>query len=185
MTHRAGAHDARADQERRPLCTQGPSSHWVCSPALRCPPCRLRSHHVLGLVKSLSRIRLCNPMDCSLPSSSIHGILQARVLEWVATFPSPGDIPEPGIKPRSLTLQADALPSEPPACVQFHLRLCPGHLPISGLEGYPSCPLRHLHPLCSGPAPPGRGTHSPVVLPKRCRLGAFPRRAGRWCPCSL
>ena len=27
---------------------------------------------------------LCNPMDCSLPGSSVHGILQARILEWVA-----------------------------------------------------------------------------------------------------
>ena len=27
---------------------------------------------------------LCNPVDCSLPGSSIHGILQARILEWVA-----------------------------------------------------------------------------------------------------
>ena len=27
---------------------------------------------------------LCNPMDCSLPGSSLHGILQARILEWVA-----------------------------------------------------------------------------------------------------
>ena len=27
---------------------------------------------------------LCNPMDCSLPGSSIHGIFQARILEWVA-----------------------------------------------------------------------------------------------------
>ena len=27
---------------------------------------------------------LCNPMDCSLPASSIHGILKARILEWVA-----------------------------------------------------------------------------------------------------
>ena len=27
---------------------------------------------------------LCNPMDCSLPGSSAHGIFQARVLEWVA-----------------------------------------------------------------------------------------------------
>ena len=27
---------------------------------------------------------LCDPMDCSLPDSSIHGILQARILEWVA-----------------------------------------------------------------------------------------------------
>ena len=29
-------------------------------------------------------LTLCDPMDCSLPSSSVHGILQARVLEWVA-----------------------------------------------------------------------------------------------------
>ena len=35
-------------------------------------------------VKSLNRVRLSNPMDCSLPGSSIHGIFQARVLEWGA-----------------------------------------------------------------------------------------------------
>ena len=35
-------------------------------------------------VKSLSRVQLCDPMDCSLPGSSIHGISQARTLEWVA-----------------------------------------------------------------------------------------------------
>ena len=35
-------------------------------------------------VNSLSCVWLCNPMDCSLPGSSIHGISQARVLEWVA-----------------------------------------------------------------------------------------------------
>ena len=35
-------------------------------------------------VKSLSHVRLCDPTDCSLPGSSIHGIFQARVLEWVA-----------------------------------------------------------------------------------------------------
>ena len=117
---------------------------------------------------------LCNPMDCSLPGSSLHGIFQARILEWGAIsfsrgssqhrnrtrvsrtvllllllshfshvrlcatpqtpahqappslgfskqehwsgvpFPSPGDLPNPGIEPRSPTLQADALPSEPP-----------------------------------------------------------------------
>ena len=35
--------------------------------------------------KSLqSCLTLCDPMDCSLPGSSIHGIFQARVLEWVA-----------------------------------------------------------------------------------------------------
>ena len=35
-------------------------------------------------VKSLSSVWLCNPMNCSLPGSSVHGILQARILEWVA-----------------------------------------------------------------------------------------------------
>ena len=52
-------------------------------------------------------------MDCSLPGSSFHGILQARVLEWVA-IPSPGDLPNPGIEPGSPAFQADALTSEPP-----------------------------------------------------------------------
>jgi len=32
----------------------------------------------------LSRVQLCNPMDCSPPGSSVHGILLARILEWVA-----------------------------------------------------------------------------------------------------
>ena len=52
-------------------------------------------------------------MDCSLSGSSVPGILQAKVLEWVA-FLSPGDLPNPGIEPGSPTLQAYALPSEPP-----------------------------------------------------------------------
>ena len=43
---------------------------------------------------------------------TVHGILQARILEWVA-FPSPGDLPNPGIKPRSLALQVDSLLAEP------------------------------------------------------------------------
>ena len=46
---------------------------------------------------------LCNPLNCSPRSSSLHGILQARLLE---PFPSPGDLPDPGIKLRSPTLQA-------------------------------------------------------------------------------
>ena len=57
-------------------------------------------------------LTLCDPMDYSLPSSSVHGILQARILGELP-FPSPGDLPNPGIKLRSPTLQADALPSEP------------------------------------------------------------------------
>ena len=87
-------------------------------------------------------------MDCSLPASSVHGIFQARILEWVAIsfsrrssrprdqthisciagrffavlatresqeywsglpFPSPEDLPDPGIKPSSPVLQSDSL----------------------------------------------------------------------------
>ena len=45
-------------------------------------------------------------MDCSPPGSSVHGILQARILD-VLPFPSPGDLPYPGIEPGSPALQAD------------------------------------------------------------------------------
>ena len=41
-------------------------------------------------MKSLSCVRLCDPVDCSLPGSSIHGIFQARILEWVAILFSRG-----------------------------------------------------------------------------------------------
>ena len=41
-------------------------------------------------------------MDCSLPASSVHGILQANILQWVA-IPSPGDFPNSGIELMSLT----------------------------------------------------------------------------------
>ena len=40
-------------------------------------------------------------MDCSPPGSSVYGLLQARILEWVA-MPLPGDLPNPGVEPTSL-----------------------------------------------------------------------------------
>ena len=48
----------------------------------------------------------------SPPGSSSMGILQTRILEWEG-IPSPGDLPNPGIEPRSPTLQEDSLPAEP------------------------------------------------------------------------
>ena len=39
---------------------------------------------------------LCNPMDCSLPGSYVHGILQARILQWAATPSSKGIFPTQG-----------------------------------------------------------------------------------------
>ena len=50
-------------------------------------------------------------MDCSPPGSCVHGILQARILEWVIHFPR-GSF-NTGIEPRSPALQADSFPSEP------------------------------------------------------------------------
>ena len=37
-----------------------------------------------GVCCAKSCLTLCNPMDCNLPGSSVHGIFQARILEWVA-----------------------------------------------------------------------------------------------------
>ena len=56
---------------------------------------------------------LCDLMDCSPPGTSAHGILQARILEWVA-MPSSRGFSQPGIEPKSLALWEDSLPSEPP-----------------------------------------------------------------------
>ena len=58
-------------------------------------------------VKVESCPTLCDPMDCSLSGSSIHGIFQSRVLEWIAISFS-RDLPDPGIEPGSPALQADA-----------------------------------------------------------------------------
>ena len=60
-----------------------------------------------------SCLTLGNLMDCSPPGSSVCGLLQARTLQWVA-FPTPRDLPYPGIEPGPCALQADSLPSEPP-----------------------------------------------------------------------
>ena len=51
---------------------------------------------------------LCNPTDCSSPGSSVHGILQARIVKWVPC-PSPGDLSNPGIEPGPPAVQADSL----------------------------------------------------------------------------
>ena len=94
------------------------SSRWFF-PFISLPPNELG---ILGLLAPAAAQKmkvaqscstLCNPMDCSPPGSSVHRILQAKILEWIA-IPSPGDLPDPEIQHRSPALQADSLPSEPP-----------------------------------------------------------------------
>ena len=67
---------------------------------------KLKHYHHCVLVAQLCPT-LCNPMDCTLPGSSVHGILQERYWSGLS-FPSPVDLPDPRIKPRS-ALQASSL----------------------------------------------------------------------------
>ena len=80
----------------------GPQSSWCRYPGVPCdepgmsgselcrgsrPICQLESCFLsaAAAAKSLQlRLTLCDPMDSSPPGSSLHGILQARILEWVA-----------------------------------------------------------------------------------------------------
>ena len=55
-------------------------------------------------------LTLCDSRDCSLPGSTVHGILQAGILQWIA-IPSSRGSSDPGIEPGSVALQADSLPS--------------------------------------------------------------------------
>ena len=79
-----------------------------------CPPRLVFSPHnpslgVAGVLQSLSQAQLfCNPMDCGPPGSPVHGILQARILEWVAMSFSRGSL-QPGTEPKPPALQADSL----------------------------------------------------------------------------
>ena len=64
-----------------------------------------------------SCLTLCDPMDCSLPGSSVYGILQTTKLEWVAISYS-RDLPDPGIKPVS--------PKSPALATRFLTTELPG-----------------------------------------------------------
>ena len=65
-----------------------------------------------------SCLTLSDPTDCNPPGSSVHGIYQARILEWVA-IPSPGDPPDPGIESMSPALQVDSLPLSHQGSIDF------------------------------------------------------------------
>ena len=65
---------------------------------------------------------LCTPLDSSLPGCSVHGILQARILEWIA-IPSSRGSSQP-------TLQADSFPAELPGKPQMYVNLLLIHVDI-------------------------------------------------------
>ena len=95
--------------------------------------------HRAGLVLvTQSCWTLCDPMDCSPPDSSVHGILQARILAWVAVPFSRGSS-QPRDWTGSPALQADSLLSEPPGKPQGWStlsKLC-GHTITKGKSSKP------------------------------------------------
>ena len=76
--------------------------------------CRIYQAYVKVKMKLLSRVRLfATPWTVAYQASLSMGF--SRQGYWSGLlFPSPGDLPDPGIEPRFPALQADALPSEPP-----------------------------------------------------------------------
>ena len=64
--------------------------------------------HMAGAATLLVMSDSCDPMECSPPGSSVHGILQVGILEWVAKIPSLGNLPDPEIELTSPAL-ADRL----------------------------------------------------------------------------
>ena len=87
------------------------------------------SNCVLCCAKSFkSCLTPCSPMDCSLPDSSVHVILQARLLEWVATTSSRGSSQPRNQNPPLLCLlhwQVGSLPLVPPGKPPYmHIYVC-------------------------------------------------------------
>ena len=107
------------------------------SPALQADA--LTSELLLLLLSHFSRARFC-----ATPKMAAHqvppstGIIQGRILEWIAC-PLSGDLPNPVIKPRFSALQADSLPSEPPGKPKntgvSSLALLQVNLPDPGITG--------------------------------------------------
>ena len=81
------------------------ASHCACTCVCVCVCVCVRVCVCVCVCVKVSQLglTLCDPMDCSPPNSSVHGILQARILEWVI-IPFPGDLSNPKIESRSPTL---------------------------------------------------------------------------------
>ena len=90
-------------------------------------------------VKSLSRVRLIVTL-WTVAYQTPQSVEFSRQEYWSGfPFPSPGDLPNPGIEPRSPTFQADALTSKPPGNMnesKTYVRMLPDHREFSLLAGF-------------------------------------------------
>ena len=90
----------------------GPPFSWHCE-LLEAPAFSSIRWEIYYREVAQSHLTLCNPMDCSPPESSVHGISQARRLEWVAISFSRGS-PDPRIEPGSPGLAGGFFTTELP-----------------------------------------------------------------------
>ena len=96
---------------------------------------------------------LCNPMDCSPPSSSVHGISQAGILEWFAISFSRG-LPHPGINPATLALADGVFTTEPSGKPRLLVTLLQSQTRLKRLSSsssYPKWHSRLMYVNCFGP----------------------------------
>ena len=102
------------------------SCHWasIISPGPTFP----NSMSACSVAQSC--LTLCDHLDCSPPGSSVYGILQARILEWLP-FPSPEDLPDPGIEPSS--------PESPALADGFFTIWATRHCPPQEIQSKKSC----------------------------------------------
>ena len=126
-----------------PTSTVLPSHYELSQPLFyRRPKARNTHVHIYRIItpfwKWVTQLcpTLCDPLDYT-----VRGILQARIMEWIA---SPGDLPNSGIEPRSPTLQADSLPAElqekPKSTGVGSLSLCQEIFPTQESNwGLPNC----------------------------------------------
>ena len=86
---------------------------------------------------------LWDPMDCSLPGSSVHWIFLGKNTGVGSYFLLQGSLPDPGIEPKSPALQADSLLSEIPGA-QIVLRVRPNLPLLSSLENWSGIPFLYF-----------------------------------------
>ena len=111
---------------RGEACRTGPEGSWTSN-------LPLTSEESKACLVAQSSLTLCDPMDCSPPGSSVHGILQARILKSVAMPSFRGSFQSRDQNPGLLHLQEDSLPSEPPGK--------PKENNVQSIKGmFPKCP---------------------------------------------
>ena len=89
----------------------------------RSPITRLRKCKESESEVAQSCLTLCDPMDSGLHQAPLSMGFSRQEYWSGLPFPSPGNLPDPGIEPRSPTLEADALPSEPPGKSKIGIKI--------------------------------------------------------------